>query len=184
MRYPFLSSVDNGWLGAALRVVMNAPTAGPRRIFRRMRWDTFYEADAWRPGGLIHGGSWDAPPAPGQAYIKGTTSAWGRTSTTRRTRRHGRVQDLDHLQPRVVRCLWATSGPVWCGLINWWRDGRRRGSAGARARVRCAAKPPPPSISSTQPRLKAPPRSWRPMLMPCVGRRSNRFGSARSMGGR
>lgn len=29
MRYPFLSSVDNGWLGAALRVVMNAPTAGP-----------------------------------------------------------------------------------------------------------------------------------------------------------
>ena len=70
--YPFLSSVDNGWLGAALRVVMNAdPGAAPlaRRIFGRMRWDMFYDADTShpgvRPGGLIHGGFYDAPPPPG-----------------------------------------------------------------------------------------------------------------------
>ncbi len=72
--YPFLSSVDNGWLGAALRVVMNADRGAgvlAGRIFRRMRWDAFYNPDASRPGGLIHGGFWDAPPAPGQAYILG-----------------------------------------------------------------------------------------------------------------
>ncbi|MEP6629559.1 MAG: glucoamylase family protein [Lapillicoccus sp.] len=72
--YPFLSSVDNGWLGAALRVVMSSDRAAgvfAGRIFRRMRWDMFYNADAPRPGGLIHGGFWDAPPAPGQAYLLG-----------------------------------------------------------------------------------------------------------------
>ncbi len=72
--YPFLSSVDNGWLGAALRVVMASDPAAAvhaGRIFRRMRWDMFYNPDAPRPGGLIHGGFWDAPPAPGQAYLKG-----------------------------------------------------------------------------------------------------------------
>lgn len=123
MLYPLLSSVDNGWLGAALRVMMNAPTAGPARIFRRVRWDTFYEADAWRPGGLIYGGSWDAPPAPGQAYVKGTTSAWGRTFTTRRTRRHGRVQDLEPppTSGRQVSVGNFRPGLVWPDqLVAWW----------------------------------------------------------------
>ncbi|MEO7131121.1 MAG: glucoamylase family protein [Dermatophilaceae bacterium] len=70
--YPFLSSVDNGWLGAALQVVRGAdPVAGQvaDRILRRMRWDMFYDADlshpGVRPGGLIHGGFYDAPPPPG-----------------------------------------------------------------------------------------------------------------------
>ncbi|NNM48005.1 glucoamylase family protein [Knoellia koreensis] len=62
--YPFCSSVDNGWLGAALRVVMGADTAAgvhAKRIFERMRWDAFYNpgddpAHPVRPGGLIHGG--------------------------------------------------------------------------------------------------------------------------------
>ncbi|MGO4343253.1 glucoamylase family protein [Pedococcus sp. 2YAF34] len=70
--YPFLSSVDNGWLGAALRVVMSAdPGAAPvaGRLFGRMRWDMFYDNDTAhpgvRPGGLIHGGFYDAPPPPG-----------------------------------------------------------------------------------------------------------------------
>ena len=65
--YPFLSSVDNGWLGAALMVVRTAD----RRIgwladmvFSRMRWDMFYNADHPRPGGLMHGGFYDAPPPP------------------------------------------------------------------------------------------------------------------------
>jgi hypothetical protein len=70
--YPFLSSVDNGWLGASLRVVMASDRgAAPhaRRLFERMRWDMFYDSDTShpgvRPGGLIHGGFYDAPPPPG-----------------------------------------------------------------------------------------------------------------------
>jgi hypothetical protein len=62
--YPFVSSVDNGWLGAALWVVRNsvpdvASLAG--QVFDRMRWDAFYDpgddpAHPVRPGGLMHGG--------------------------------------------------------------------------------------------------------------------------------
>ncbi len=57
--YPFVSSVDNGWLGAALWVVRNsvpgvAELAG--RLFDRMRWDAFYDPAGPRPGGLMHGG--------------------------------------------------------------------------------------------------------------------------------
>lgn len=62
--HPFCSSVDNGWLGAALRVVAEADRAASglaKRIFGRMRWDAFYNpgddpAHPVRPGGLIHGG--------------------------------------------------------------------------------------------------------------------------------
>jgi hypothetical protein len=64
--HPFLSSVDNGWLGAALLVVRSAdPGAAPLadRLFRRMRWDMFYNPQAPRPGGLMHGGFYDAQPA-------------------------------------------------------------------------------------------------------------------------
>ena len=64
--YPFVSSVDSGWLGAALLVVKNAdPVAGrlAGEIFDRMRWDAFYNPGdgagghpTVRPGGLMHGG--------------------------------------------------------------------------------------------------------------------------------
>jgi len=63
--YPFASSVDNGWLGAALLVVMNSDKAAApwaKRIFDRMRWKAFYNSGtepghpSVRPGGLIHGG--------------------------------------------------------------------------------------------------------------------------------
>jgi hypothetical protein len=61
---PFCSSVDNGWLGAALLVVQQADAAArpwAKRIFDRMRWDAFYNdnsdpAHQVRTGGLIHGG--------------------------------------------------------------------------------------------------------------------------------
>lgn len=72
--YPFLSSVDNGWLGAALRVVTNADRGAAHlasRIYSRMRWDMFYDAAASRPGGLIHGGFYDAPPPPGASTFTG-----------------------------------------------------------------------------------------------------------------
>ena len=64
--HPFVSSVDSGWLGAALLVVSNAdPVAGPRAraLFEQMRWDAFYNPGdglgghpVVRPGGLMHGG--------------------------------------------------------------------------------------------------------------------------------
>ncbi|WP_392544670.1 glucoamylase family protein [Oryzobacter telluris] len=63
---PFVSSVDSGWLGAALLVVANAdPVAGPRAkaLFDKMRWDAFYNPGdgkdghpVVRTGGLMHGG--------------------------------------------------------------------------------------------------------------------------------
>jgi hypothetical protein len=62
---PFLSSVDNGWLGAALRVVRSSDTAAglmADRIFRRMRWDMFYDTNASRKPGLIHGGFFPEQP--------------------------------------------------------------------------------------------------------------------------
>ena len=64
--HPFVSSVDSGWLGAALLVVKNSDAvAGPlaAEIFSRMRWDAFYNPGdgmgghpTTRPGGLMHGG--------------------------------------------------------------------------------------------------------------------------------
>jgi len=61
---PFCSSVDNGWLGAALLVVASSDAAAApwaEKIFGRMRWDAFYNdnsdpAHQVRAGGLIHGG--------------------------------------------------------------------------------------------------------------------------------
>lgn len=64
--HPFVSSVDSGWLGAALLVVRNSDAvAGPLagEIFQRMRWDAFYNPGdgegghpVVRTGGLMHGG--------------------------------------------------------------------------------------------------------------------------------
>jgi hypothetical protein len=72
--YPFLSSVDNGWLGAALWVVRNAvPEASrlARQLFGRMRWDAFYDPAASRPGGLLHGGFFtqEGHDRPGGVYL-------------------------------------------------------------------------------------------------------------------
>jgi hypothetical protein len=46
-----------------------APVA--RRIFDRMRWDMFYDTNAPRKPGLIHGGFYDAPPPPGFSGFTG-----------------------------------------------------------------------------------------------------------------
>ncbi len=72
--YPFLSSVDNGWLGAALMVVRSADRRVSRladQVFSRMRWDMFYNASHPRPGGLMHGGFYDAPPPEGSGTFTG-----------------------------------------------------------------------------------------------------------------
>lgn len=64
--FPFVSSVDNGWLGAALWTVGNAiPSLQDlaHGLFEGMRWDAFYNPGdgagghpVVRPGGLMHGG--------------------------------------------------------------------------------------------------------------------------------
>ena len=41
------------------------------RLFGRMRWDMFYDPDASRPGGLMHGGFYDAPPPNPDATFTG-----------------------------------------------------------------------------------------------------------------
>lgn len=72
--YPFVSSVDSGWLGAALMVVREAiPGARPLadKLFRRMRWDMFYNTDAPRKPGLIHGGFYPDPPADPSGFVVG-----------------------------------------------------------------------------------------------------------------
>ena len=59
--YPFLSSVDNGWLAAALMMVERAaPAVAPeaRRLHERMRFDFYYDPQV----GQLRGGAWDDPP--------------------------------------------------------------------------------------------------------------------------
>ena len=69
--YPFLSSVDNGWLAAALMVVQNADRATStlaKRLSDRMNFAAFYNPDA-RPDlqvGLLRGGFWDGAKPPSE----------------------------------------------------------------------------------------------------------------------
>jgi len=69
--YPFLSSVDNGWLAAALMVVQNADRATStlaKRISDPMNFAAFYNPDA-RPDlqvGLLRGGFWDGAKPPSE----------------------------------------------------------------------------------------------------------------------
>jgi hypothetical protein len=67
---PFLSSVDNGWLAAALRVVRGAyPALAPKadRVLSTMNFGFYYNPSATTPigtRGLIRGGFWDTEPPP------------------------------------------------------------------------------------------------------------------------
>src|SRR5690606_14468477 len=64
--FRFVSSVDNGWLGAALWSVGNPIPSlrdSAHDLFHSMRWDAFYNPGdgegghpVVRPGGLMHGG--------------------------------------------------------------------------------------------------------------------------------
>jgi hypothetical protein len=60
--HPFLSSVDNGWLAAALMIVRHAvpqARAQAEAILRDMDFGFYYDPAA----GLLRGGFWDEPPA-------------------------------------------------------------------------------------------------------------------------
>ena len=69
--YPFLSSVDNGWLAAALRIVA---AAEPRlrqeadALYETMDFGFYYDVAAKADVGLIRGGFWDEPP-PGCSIL-------------------------------------------------------------------------------------------------------------------
>lgn len=62
--YPFLSSVDNGWLAAALMMVSRAVpelAAQATAIHEQMNFGCYYDPAA----GLLRGGFWDTDPPPG-----------------------------------------------------------------------------------------------------------------------
>ena len=73
--YPFLSSVDNGWLAAALMVVGNADPANARlahEVLRPMNFKAYYNPTVGVGGaGLMKGGFWDGEPKPGEAIQVG-----------------------------------------------------------------------------------------------------------------
>ena len=66
--YPFMSSVDNGWLAAALRVAGTAEPdvrAAADAVRAEMDFGFYYDPDARgvdAPAGLIRGGFWDEEP--------------------------------------------------------------------------------------------------------------------------
>ena len=65
--YPFLSSVDNGWLASALIMVRNSVPqlrAKATELLEPMDFGFYYDPQA----GLLRGGFWDQPPA-GQCTI-------------------------------------------------------------------------------------------------------------------
>jgi hypothetical protein len=65
--YPFLSSVDNGWLGAALIMVQRAVPQlreQARAIEASMDWGFYYDPGA----GLLRGGAWTEPPPGCSVY--------------------------------------------------------------------------------------------------------------------
>jgi len=72
--YPFLSSVDNGWLAAGLMVVQNSDRATAslaQQLSDRMNFKMYYNEDVRPdlPVGLLRGGFWDGatpPTDPGQ----------------------------------------------------------------------------------------------------------------------
>ena len=69
--YPFLSSVDNGWLAAALIVVSNAGDSRvaqlAEQLLKPMNFKAYYDPSppGKPPGGLLRGGFWpEKPPTP------------------------------------------------------------------------------------------------------------------------
>ncbi|WP_232323412.1 glucoamylase family protein [Catenuloplanes japonicus] len=102
---PFLSSVDNGWLAAGLRVVQGAVPSlrtAAARILDRMDFGFFFNPAATSPigtRGLIRGGFWDTPP-PGCSVASGTV--WF-------TCNH---YDITVTEPRIATYLGIAAGQI------------------------------------------------------------------------
>ena len=130
--YPFVSSVDNGWLGAALQVVRTA-VPGARhlaeQLWQRMRWDMFYDPNARtvNGGGSSTAGSTTPRRRPDSRASRGTTSAIGpdvwytnhhydtTVSETRITTYLGLIRG--QIPPQNYYALWRTF-PATCDW-NW-----------------------------------------------------------------
>ena len=75
--HPFVSSVDMGWLGAALHLVTRADPSNRKpaqRLFDAMRWDMFYDKEFGPvgddgPTGGTWGGFWTADPGRDDATL-------------------------------------------------------------------------------------------------------------------
>lgn len=62
---PFVSSVDMGWLGAALWVVANGDPSNRKAalaLYEKMRWDVFFDRSFWRQPGANYGGFFTVDP--------------------------------------------------------------------------------------------------------------------------
>lgn len=74
--YPFLSSVDNGWLAAGLMVVAHADRALRRpaeRLLAKLNFTAFFDPGPIlnHPTGLLRGGFWEEPPPAPQDSVPG-----------------------------------------------------------------------------------------------------------------
>ncbi|WP_062947810.1 glucoamylase family protein [Brachybacterium sp. sponge] len=69
---PFVSSVDMGWLGAALHLIAEADPSNRRRARRLldgMRWDVFFDRDVAAQPGQTVGGFWIEDPGREDAEL-------------------------------------------------------------------------------------------------------------------
>ena len=69
---PFASSVDMGWLGAALHLVAEADPGNrrlARRLLDRMRWDVFFDRNVAAQPGQTVGGFWLEDPSREDAEL-------------------------------------------------------------------------------------------------------------------
>jgi hypothetical protein len=104
---PFLSSVDNGWLAAALRVVAGAMPdlrAKATAILSTMNFGFFYDPAATTPigtRGLIRGGFWDTAP-PGCSVASPADGVWF-------TCNH---YDITVTEPRIATYLGIGAGQI------------------------------------------------------------------------
>lgn len=111
--YPFLSSVDNGWLAAALRVVRTTEPAVRHQadsILRDMNFGAFYDAQQFggeRPGQL-RGGFWVDPPAEGQCSVPGQVAG----SPVLFTCNHYDILDSE---PRIASYIGIAAGQIPAG---------------------------------------------------------------------
>ncbi|MFV9426436.1 glucoamylase family protein [Microbacterium sp. S1037] len=83
--HPFLSTVDNGWLAAGLRIVREAePTLADRAdaLYESMDFSAFFDAAgaAGLPAGTNRGGFWEAPPGDGCAVEAPMYNGGGETA--------------------------------------------------------------------------------------------------------
>ena len=159
--YPFLSSVDNGWLATGLLVVARSDTQlaakaerdpqpdGLRLLLRRGRRR---EATGDQPvGGQIRGGFWVDDPPPGCSQLTGTSSR-APTPVYQTCHHYGAF----NTEPRMASYLGIAAGQIpakhYCGPVRTFHNdncdysvdrdqaGRRRGrptTASRSSRARC-----------------------------------------------